>query len=160
MQNLLLTLSIELQAKLKDFNVSNIFVEMGEVNVRSEFDLDPSFIEAIEKEVAANENAKYIVASKENKVFVAACTAFGSIETNVFKNWTVGNCSGATFGTNYATAVNDLHTWIENHPWLLDENKYCDFQITMIDGSLDKNGEVNHKKVYSISKKFIKDFIL
>ena len=54
MQNLLPTLSIELQAKLKDFNVSNIFVEMGEVNVKSEYDLDPSFIAAIEKEVEAN----------------------------------------------------------------------------------------------------------
>lgn len=51
MTNLLTTLSLSLQAKLADFKVSMVFVEYGELNVRSEWDLDYSFIEAIEKEL-------------------------------------------------------------------------------------------------------------
>lgn len=58
MKNLLNTLSVELQEKLKDFNVISVYIECEEVNVRSEYDLDPSFIEAIEKELTAK---KYVI---------------------------------------------------------------------------------------------------
>lgn len=51
MTNLLTTLSKELQSKLSDYKVYNVFVEYGEVNTVSEYDLDYSFIEAIEKEL-------------------------------------------------------------------------------------------------------------
>jgi len=51
--NLLNRLSQGLQNKLSDYKVSNVFVEYGEVNVVSEYDLDYSFIEAIEKEISA-----------------------------------------------------------------------------------------------------------
>ena len=51
MTNLLTTLSLSIQTKLSDFKVSMVFVEYGELNVTSEWDLDYSFIEAIEKEL-------------------------------------------------------------------------------------------------------------
>lgn len=53
MLNLLDTLSKELQAKLADFVVSSVTVEYNEVNVRSEYDMDSSYYEAIERELVA-----------------------------------------------------------------------------------------------------------
>lgn len=53
MKNLLNTLSIELQAKLNDFKVTNVFVVYNEVNTVSEYDLDYSYITAIENELIA-----------------------------------------------------------------------------------------------------------
>ena len=52
MTNLLSTLSETLQNKLSDYKVYNVFIECGEVNVFSEYDLDYSFITAIENEIA------------------------------------------------------------------------------------------------------------
>ncbi len=54
MTNLLFTLSEKLQKKLSDYLVYYISVDNGEVNVISEYDLDYSFIEAIEKELLIN----------------------------------------------------------------------------------------------------------
>ena len=51
MTNLLTTLSKELQSKLSDYKVSNVFIEHGEVNIFSEYDLDYSFVEAVEREL-------------------------------------------------------------------------------------------------------------
>lgn len=51
MTNLINTLSKELQNKLKDFKVSSVFIVYGEVNTVSEYDLDYSYILAIEKEL-------------------------------------------------------------------------------------------------------------
>ena len=51
MENLLTTLSLSLQSKLADYKVSKVFIEYGELNVMSGYDLDYSFIEAIEKEL-------------------------------------------------------------------------------------------------------------
>ena len=53
MKNLLNTLSTELQAKLNDFKVTNVFVVYNEVNTVSEYDLDYSYINAIENELIA-----------------------------------------------------------------------------------------------------------
>ena len=53
MKNLLNTLSTELQAKLNDFKVTNVFVVYNEVNTVSEYDLDYSYITAIENELIA-----------------------------------------------------------------------------------------------------------
>lgn len=52
MENLLKTLSKELQSKLADYNVSTIFIEHDELNIVSEYDLDQSFIAAIENEIS------------------------------------------------------------------------------------------------------------
>lgn len=54
MTNLLSTLSQELQTKLADFKVSIVFIECGDVNVRSEYDMDFSYYTAIEKELSNN----------------------------------------------------------------------------------------------------------
>jgi len=51
MENLINKLSEKLQLKLKDYNVSTVFIEFNELNVRSEFDMDISFYEAIESEL-------------------------------------------------------------------------------------------------------------
>ena len=51
MINLLDTLSQDLQNKLADFKVSLIFVEDNELNVRSDYDMDPTYYEAIEAEL-------------------------------------------------------------------------------------------------------------
>jgi hypothetical protein len=52
MTNLLSTLSQELQTKLTDFKVTIVFIECGDVNVRSEYDMDFSYYTAIEKELS------------------------------------------------------------------------------------------------------------
>jgi len=54
MTNLINTLSQTLQNKLADFKVEVVFVEYGEVNVRSYYTMDSSYYEAIEKELKAN----------------------------------------------------------------------------------------------------------
>mgnify|MGYP003655784852 CR=1 FL=1 len=51
MENLINKLSEKLQSKLKDYNVSIVFIEFNELNVRSEYDMDISFYEAIESEL-------------------------------------------------------------------------------------------------------------
>ena len=53
MTNLLSTLSKTLQAKLSDFGVSTVSVEYNEVNTVSNYDLDYSYITAIENELIA-----------------------------------------------------------------------------------------------------------
>ena len=57
MTNLLSTLSQELQTKLADFKVSIVFIECGDVNVRSEYDMDFSYYTAIERELSDNGHA-------------------------------------------------------------------------------------------------------
>jgi len=51
--NLLNTLSIELQSKLKDFGVSIVMVEYNELNVRSDYDMHNSYYEAVAAELTA-----------------------------------------------------------------------------------------------------------
>jgi hypothetical protein len=57
MTNLLSTLSQELQTKLADFKVSIVFIECGDVNVRSIYDMDFSYYTAIERELSENGHA-------------------------------------------------------------------------------------------------------
>lgn len=57
MTNLLSTLSQELQTKLADFKVSIVFIECGDVNVRSYYDMDFSYYTAIERELSKNGHA-------------------------------------------------------------------------------------------------------
>lgn len=53
MENLLNTLSLKLQTKLADFGTKQVFIDFNEVNTVSNYELDYSFIEAIEKELIA-----------------------------------------------------------------------------------------------------------
>jgi 8-oxo-dGTP pyrophosphatase MutT (NUDIX family) len=50
------SLSQQLQDKLKDFKVTKVFIENGEVNVVSEYEIDGSYVTAIEKELNINES--------------------------------------------------------------------------------------------------------
>jgi len=52
--NLFYLLSDTLKNKLSDFCVSSVFVEFGELNIRSKYDLDSSFCAAIENELIAS----------------------------------------------------------------------------------------------------------
>lgn len=49
--NLLNLLSETLQTKLSDFKISEIFICFEELHITSEYDLDSSYITAIEKEL-------------------------------------------------------------------------------------------------------------
>ncbi len=49
--NLLNTLSLKLQNELKDFKVISVTIECDEVNVKSEWNLDYSYYEAICEEL-------------------------------------------------------------------------------------------------------------
>jgi len=53
MKNLLNTLSQGLQDKLADFKVSIIFIEDKELNIRSDWDLNSSYVDAIQNELIA-----------------------------------------------------------------------------------------------------------
>ncbi len=54
MENLINTLSQKLQDQISDFKVDVIFVECGELNVRSYYTMDRSYYEAIEMELRSN----------------------------------------------------------------------------------------------------------
>ncbi len=56
MTNLINTLSQKLQNQLSDYGVSVVFVECGELNVRSDYSMDMSFYQAIEDELKQNGN--------------------------------------------------------------------------------------------------------
>lgn len=51
MENLLFILSQELQNNLSAFRVSDIFIEDGELNTRSEWEIEESLIECIKTEL-------------------------------------------------------------------------------------------------------------
>jgi len=51
MTNLITKLSVNLQTSLKPYGVSFVGIEEGEFSVRSEYDMDASYYEAIEKEL-------------------------------------------------------------------------------------------------------------
>jgi len=53
MTNLITTLSENLQTALKPYGVSLVGIEDGELNVRSEYDMDSSYYEAIKNELIA-----------------------------------------------------------------------------------------------------------
>ena len=51
MKNLITELSDKLQSQLTDYSVSIIFIEDNELNVRSDYEMDYSYHEAIENEL-------------------------------------------------------------------------------------------------------------
>ena len=104
---------------------------------------------------------EFIIPTKKAPVFAAWCTAFGNLETGVYKNASVNNCSYDVFGTTFIKAVNDLHQWITENEYVVTENPKCSFIIEIIDGTLDKYGEdAKRTKVYSISAAKAKKLIL
>lgn len=122
------------------------------------------------------EEANYIIPTKDNPVFVAECSAFGYIYDGIYKNSLIrkANTEIATFGVSYAESINRLHEWIKEMEHLLDESQQeqtyeqhktgnrvsHEFSIYEITGGVDKYGNSKQKKVYSISFKDAKKYLI
>lgn len=105
------------------------------------------------------EISKYITPTTKDPVFSAYCSVFGSIETNYYKDYMVNFCIGSTFATNYIDAVNNLHQWIKENRDFVIKNK-ASFELSLINGNIDKYGDILHTKIYKLSFKTIKSLIL
>lgn len=106
----------------------------------------------------------YCIPTKQYPVFRATCTAFGSIETGLYKMWNVKteeyNMVGDTFACNFTDAVNFLHEWLKENKEDVDQlNHKTRFYITIIDGSINKYQEVIEREVYSIDWFKVKKYI-
>lgn len=97
------------------------------------------------------ENPDYIIPTKTSPTFTAHCDYFGYIELPTYKNTLVNNCTISTFATSYASAIERLHEWIKENEWSLREHPKATYEISAIDGRVDKYGDAIRVKVYSIS---------
>lgn len=106
---------------------------------------------------------EYITPTKENPVFVADNDYFGYIE-GVYKDYKVDNGEnssvGATFGTSFTQAVNDLHEWIKEADYLLKEHPKSKFSIYAVSGEMGKYDQPRQIKVYTISAAKAKKYLL
>lgn len=109
----------------------------------------------------------YVIPTKKSPVFTAYCTAFGTIERGLYKQWNIKeqgkiNQVGDTCALDYIDAVNFLHEWIKDEvdSRFIKENPSCKFCIKVIDGKLNKWDEVVEVKVYEISAAKAKKYIL
>ena len=100
-----------------------------------------------------------IIPTKENPTFIATCSNFGSI-TGQYKATEVNGCEMDTFGINFVDTINDLHQWIKENQWCIEESPKCKFEIYAVDGSVDKHGEAKWSKLYTISASKAKKYIL
>lgn len=103
----------------------------------------------------------YITPTKERPVFQIWNTYTGYVVTDIsYKEWRIknDNCNigGETSATTLPDAMETLFKHIEQNP---DYTK-SSFTIEMIDGSVNKYGEPNRVKCYSISMKQAKKFNL
>lgn len=109
------------------------------------------------------ENQKdYIKPTKDNPIFKCYNDYSGYIEDSIYKEWVIHEedvwIVGSTFATDLSGAIVKLHDYIKEHKeWIKSSSK---FTIVMVDGSLNRYGEVNEKKCYSISMKQAKEFKL
>lgn len=106
----------------------------------------------------------YITPTKQSPVFVAECDYFGFIEEGFYKDYCIesNNCShcGATFELHYTDAIISLHKWIKEHRYVLDEYPKCNFNIYLVDGTMNtKWDQQKETKVYSISAKKAKQLL-
>tara|TARA_R110000772_G_scaffold153261_1_gene264256 strand:- start:22797 stop:23138 length:342 start_codon:yes stop_codon:yes gene_type:complete len=101
-----------------------------------------------------------ITPTKSNPVFIAENDYFGYIDPSMYKDGFCGNCSFKIFAIYYASAINNIHQFIQLNDHLIQNFPKSKYNIYMIDGSLDKNGDTIYKKVYTISsakaKKYLK----
>ena len=73
-----------------------------------------------------------------------------------YKDWEIRNgegiiCTGGTFAISFANAVERLHEWICENNWAVQEYPKAVFGIEVIDGTLDRRGEIRRVEVYRIS---------
>ena len=106
-------------------------------------------------------NKEYIRPTKERPVYKAYCTDFGFIEQDFYKRWEVRNelnwCVGSTFALNLTDAIIRLHNFIKSYRAHSSGTKY---ELYLMDGTFDKNGNVKETKVYSISERNAKNWQL
>ena len=100
-------------------------------------------------------NDEFIIPTKANPVFKAECDYFGYIETGVYKDALMSNTTTSVFEISFMGAVNELHKWIKENEYILNEYPKCKFNIYAVDGCNDKFGDYIMKKVYTISVKKI-----
>lgn len=104
----------------------------------------------------------YIKPTKDNPIFKCYNDYYGYIEDSMYKEWEIhkGNVwsVGSTFAIDLSKAILKLHDYIKEHQESIEPNSK--FTIVMMDGSLNKYGEANEKKCYSISVKQAKQFKL
>jgi hypothetical protein len=106
----------------------------------------------------------YLTPTKQNPVFRAECDYTGFIEEGTqWKDYVVTTennmVTASTFAVNFTNGISELHQWIMDHPWLLKTYPKAKYHLYMIDGSLDKWGDVNYKKVYTITTSRAKQLI-
>lgn len=105
---------------------------------------------------------EYIKPTKDNPIFKCYNDYFGYIEDTIYKDWEIHEGDlwivGRTFAINLSNAILKLHDYIKEHQEYIEANSK--FTIVMVDGTLNKYGEINEKKCYSISMKQAKQFKL
>ena len=102
----------------------------------------------------------YIKPTKQRPVFKCYNDYSGYIEDSFYKEWEIKTercwTVGSTFALNLSEAIQDLHSYIcKNKEYIALNSK---FTIVMIDGKIDKYGEIKEIKCYSISMKQAKQF--
>lgn len=101
-----------------------------------------------------------IIPTKNNVVFTAECSHFGSIESNRYKKVSIGNNNHtSTFALSYRGAIEKLHDWVYNDKeYLISAFPKASFHIYALDGTLDKDGNAIFKKVYTLKVSTIKKY--
>jgi len=110
--------------------------------------------------MSAESEKRYITPTKNRPVFTAYCDHFGSISTGMYNDWIVGNQVGETFALHYMDAVNMIHEWIRDHEEILDNYPKSKFFIEERNGSVDKDGDVKRRIVYTISARKAQKYLI
>jgi hypothetical protein len=95
-----------------------------------------------------------IIPTKKNPVFIAYCSDFGRLD-GIYKGWRIGYNVGDTYALNLPDAMRFLFEFIKENEAYDNKTRY---EIEMVDGSLNKHGEVYYKKVYSITESKAKKY--
>lgn len=108
------------------------------------------------------DNKTYIKPTKDNPIFKCYSNYSGYIEDSMYKQWEIHEDNlwtvGYTFAIDLSRAILKLHDYIKENKENIESNSK--FTIVMMDGSLNKKGEINEAKCYSISMKQAKQFKL
>jgi len=105
---------------------------------------------------------EYITPTKKRPVFKCYNDFFGYVEETLYKQWQIkdGDCwtVGYTFALNLTDAIRYLHGYIKDNKENIDMNSK--FTIVLMNGTIDKRGNIKETKCYSISMKQAKQFKL
>lgn len=104
---------------------------------------------------------KYISPTKSQPVFTAVCDHFGYIYRTLYKDYCIKNSCGNTFATSYFNAIEELHLYILDNKWIIEEYPKCKFKIMALDGSwCEKHDRPAEVKVYEISAAKAKKYLI